>query len=111
MGKSKKQATKSSKEVPGIEIILDPMTADEENDIGRVRFMARDNKKEAPEEEDEEMNEIEFQNEIVRVIKELKAEKENVKLLEVELKIAKEHAKSLNKKNEESKEIIISFKV
>jgi len=40
-------------------------------------------------EEVEGMSEIEFQNEVVRVIKELKSERERAKFLEEELKIAK----------------------
>lgn len=57
------------------------------------------------------MNEITFHNEMIRVIKILKAERGNIKFLEHELKIEKEHAKSLYDKNEESKEVIIIFKV
>lgn len=52
-----------------------------------------------PKEEVEEMSEIEFQNEVVRVIKELKSKRERAKLLEEELKIVKAHVRSLNKKN------------
>lgn len=73
--------------------------------------MAKDNMKEALEEKDEEMNMTEFQNKIVIAIKELKVEKENMKLLKVKLNIAKEHVVSLNNNNEESKEIIIILKV
>lgn len=66
--------------------------------MGRVLFMAKENRKEAPKEE-EEMYAIQFLNEINRVIKELKIEKENVKFLEAKLKIEKEHIKSLKEKN------------
>lgn len=99
MGKSKKQS-KRLKEVPSIQIILDPITTDKENV----------NMKEYFKEDDEEKNEIEFQNDIVMFTKEVKFEKENIKLLEVELKIEKDHAISLSKKNEESKEIMIILK-
>lgn len=65
--------------------------------------MAKHKKKEAPDEEkyEEEMTEIKFQNKVVRVIKELKIEKKNVNSLEAELKEVKEHAKNLNKRNED----------
>lgn len=51
--------------------------------------MPRDNRKEEPKEEEEEMDEIQFWNEMIRVIKDLKVEKENVKSLKSELKIVK----------------------
>ena len=56
--------------------------SDDENDTRRVLFMGRDIKKEAPEEEEydeEEMDEVQFQSEILRVIKDIKVERRNVK--------------------------------
>ena len=61
--------------------------------------MAKHNKMEASdkeEHEEEEMTEIKFQNEVVRIIKELKAERKNVNSMETELK----EIKNLNKRNE-----------
>lgn len=86
---------------------------DEENNTERMLFMAKNNRKQAPEEEEEEdkMDKITFQNEMIIVVKDSKDERGNIKFLEYELKIAKYHAKSLYEKNEESKEIIIIFKV
>ena len=54
----------------------------------RVIFMPKNNKKEAPDEEGdkEEMIEVEFQNERIKVIKALKSEKKHVNTLEDELK-------------------------
>jgi len=57
------------------------------------------------------MDEIEFQNEMVIIIKDLKVEIGNVKSLEVELKEVKQHVRSLNKKNEESNKTIIILKI
>jgi len=65
--------------------------------------MARHNKKEAPDEEgdeEEEMNEVEFQNEVIRVIKELKVEKKHVKTLADELDTEREHVLNLKIKIE-----------
>lgn len=49
-----------------------------------------------------EMSKTEFQDQVIKVIKELKSQKEKTRLLEAELKTAKE----LIKENEESKKII-----
>eukprot|EP00253_Pinus_taeda_P021838 PITA_21838 len=69
----------------------------------RVLFMAKHSKQEAPDEE-EEMTEVEFQNEVIRVIKELQAEKKHINTLEDELKrereqvlILKSRLKNINK--------------
>ena len=48
--------------------------------------MAKHNKQEASDEEGE-MTEVEFQNKVIRVIKELKVEKKHVNTLEDELNI------------------------
>lgn len=70
--------------------------------------MAKHNKQEAPNEEgdeEEEMNEVEFQNKVIRVIKELKAEKKHINTLEDELKSEREHVLNLKVKVEEYKQI------
>eukprot|EP00253_Pinus_taeda_P034179 PITA_34179 len=79
--------------------------SDNEEEInGRVLFMAKHNKQDASDKEgEEEMTEVEFQNEVIRVIKELKAEKKNINTLEDELKIEREHVLSLKIKVEECK--------
>ena len=71
--------------------------------------MAKKNKQEASDEEtEEEMTEVEFQNEVIKVIKELKAKKKHVNTIEDELKIEKEQVLNLKinveeyKQNEES---------
>jgi len=72
----------------------------------RVLFMAKHNKQEAPDEEgdkEEEMIEVEFQNEVIRVIKELKAEEKHVNTLEDELKTKREHVLNIKMKVEEYK--------
>ena len=66
--------------------------------------MAKHNKQEAPKEEgdeEEEMTEENFQNKVIRVIKELKIEKKHVNTLEDELKIETEHVLNLKIKVEE----------
>ena len=58
-------------------------------------------------EEMREMSKIEFQNQVIKVIKELKSQKEKTRLLEAELKTTKE----LIKENEESKKMISSLRI
>ena len=53
-----------------------------------------------------EMSKIEFQNQVIKVIKELKSQKEKTRLLEAELKTTKE----LIKENEEYENIISSLR-
>ena len=53
-----------------------------------------------------EMSKTEFQNQVIKVIKELKSQKEKTRLLEAKLKTAKE----LIKNNEESKKMISSLR-
>eukprot|EP00253_Pinus_taeda_P003186 PITA_03186 len=80
----------------------------EEEFNGRVLFMAKHNKQEEPDEEgdeEEEMTKVEFQNEVIRVIKDLKAEKKHVNTLEDELKIEREQVLNLKIKVEEYKQI------
>ena len=70
----------------------------------RLLFMANHNKQEEPKEEgddEEEMTEVEFQNEVIRVMKELKAKKKHVNILEDELKIKREQVLNLKIKVEE----------
>lgn len=58
--------------------------------------MAKNNKQEASDEGgEEEMTEVEFQNNVIRVIKELKVEKNHVKNLEEKLKTPREHVLNL----------------
>jgi len=67
--------------------------------------MAKHNKQEEPHEEgdeEEEMTEVEFQNKVIRVMKELKADKKHVNTLEDELKTKREHVLNLKIKIEES---------
>ena len=64
--------------------------------------MAKHNKKE-PSDDEEEMNEVEFQNEVIRVIKELKVEKKHVNNHEYELKTEIEQVLNLKVKVEEYK--------
>ena len=71
----------------------------EEEFNGRVLFMAKHNKKEALDEE-EEMTEVESQNEVIRVIKEIKAEKKHVNTLEEDLKTEREQGLNLKIKVE-----------
>eukprot|EP00253_Pinus_taeda_P013415 PITA_13415 len=85
----------------------------EEEFNGRVLFMAKHNKQEAPDEEgdeEEEMTEVEFQNKVIRVIKELKVEKKHVNSLEDELKTKREDVLNLKIKVEEYKQIEESLK-
>lgn len=73
-----------------------------------VLFMAKHNKQEAPNEEggeEEEITEVEFQNEVIRIIKELKAEKKHINTLEDELKTEREQVLNLKIKVEEYKQI------
>lgn len=63
--------------------------------------MAKHNKQEAPDEE--EMSEVEFQNEVMRVIKALKVKKKHVNVLEDELKTEREDVLNLKIKVEEYK--------
>lgn len=63
--------------------------------------MAKHNKQEAPDEEgdeEEEMNEVKFQNEVIRTIKNLKAEKKHVNTLEDELKTKRKQVLNLKLK-------------
>ena len=74
----------------------------------RVLFMPKNNKQEAPNEEgdeEEEMAKDEFQNKVIRVIKELKAKKNHVNTLEEELKVEREQVLNLKIKVEEYKQI------
>eukprot|EP00253_Pinus_taeda_P007483 PITA_07483 len=80
----------------------------EEEFNGRVLFMAKHYKQEAPEEEgdeEEEMTKVEFKNKVISVIKEVKFEKKHVNTLEDELKIEREHVINLKIKVEEDKRI------
>lgn len=76
--------------------------------------MARDNMKKTLEQEgddEEEEDEVDFERQIIGILKDLKVKRGNVKTLEAEQNELKEHAKSLNKKIDESKNTIINLKV
>ena len=70
--------------------------------------MAKHNKQEASDEEgdeEEDMTEVKFKNEVIRVIKEIKVEKKHVNTLEDELNIEREQVLNLKIKIEEYKRV------